>query len=162
MAERLTRRRLLTGGLFGLTAFGLWQYWGRRLITSPAPTPRSLTPAQLRTLEAAFVELLDSPEDGRRAAADLDSFLADDPEQAARMGLALTLLEHAPAGPLRPRRFCRLDRARRAEVLVAWQDSRLGLRRQIHSSLRQAARFIHFARPETWAGTGYDGPWVGR
>ena len=162
MPDRPSRRRFLAGGLFGLAAVGLWQFWGRRRLAGPPPTAAALTPAQLRTLEAAFVELLDSPADGRRAAADLDAFLADDPEQAALMGLALTLLEHAPAGPLRARRFCRLDREGRAAVLLAWQDSRLGVRRQVHSSLRQAARFIHFARPETWADMGYDGPWVGR
>lgn len=140
----------------------LWQVWGRRGIDGDPRAPKALTPARFRTLEAVFVELLDSPEDGRKAAENLDAFLADDPEQAAMMGLALVLLEHSPAGAFRPRRFCRLDRARRAEVLGSWQNSSLGLRRQIHTSLRQAARFIHFAQPATWAGTGYDGPWVGR
>lgn len=160
-----SRRRFIQGGLlFGAAAFGLWHAWGRRPLGDD-PTvaaARGLTPGQFRTLDAAFVELLEDGAAGRAAALVLDGFLAGDPDQAAQMGLALTILELAPGGPLRGRRFCRMSRAQRADVLRGWQRSRVGVRRQVHQALRQAARFIHFSQPEQWPAMGYDGPWIDR
>ena len=158
-----SRRRFIQGGLlFGAAAFGLWHAWGRRPIGAPVDGAGGLKPGQFRTLEAAFVEFLEDADAGRSAALELDGLLATDADQAAQLGLALSLLEFAPGGALRGRRFSRMTPAQRVDVLRAWQTSGLGIRRMVHQALRQAARFIYFSRPEQWAAMGYDGPWVAR
>jgi len=162
-ASKPSRRRFIQGGLlFGAASFVAWHGFGRRPMGGDPPgSPVGLKDEQFRTLVSAFVELLDDEDAGLAAAAEIDAFLAGDPAQAAQMGMALTLLEMAPGGPLRPRRFSRLDRAGRRAALDSWQTSGWGTKRQIHKALREAARFVHFSQPETWVLFGYDGPWVG-
>ncbi len=160
--EPSRRRFLSTGALFGVAATLTWQLWGRRpLQADPRHAPQGLAPAGYATLVAAFDILLDSPRAGARAAKELDAFLATDgADQVAELSLALTLLEMAPGGLLDVRRFSALPRDEARDLLESWATSPVGVRRQIHSALRKAARFIWFDRPEAWGDLGYDGPWV--
>lgn len=162
-----SRRAFLRGGLlFGAAAAVFWQVGGRRLGSSTTKydySPVALSPAAFGALVAACRELLDDELAGFRSAEGLDAYLGTAGVAAAKeLNLALTLLEYAPAGPLTTRRFSRMPRERAAATLVAWSRSSIGVRRQIHSALRQASRFFWFDRPEAWAALDYDGPWVGR
>jgi len=162
-----SRRRFLQAGVvFGAAATVLWQVGGRTLGESTTEyryKPVALSPAAFGALVAACRELLDDELAGFRTAESLDSYLGGTGLGAAKeMNLALTVLEYAPGGLLAATRFSRLPRADAAQVLRDWSRSGLGVRRQIHSALRQAARFIWFDRPEVWDAMGYDGPWVGR
>jgi hypothetical protein len=160
--EASRRRFLQTGVLFGAAATFTWQFWGRRPSdVATKDTPQALPPSRYATLVAAFDIFLDSPRAGRVAARELDAFLATDgADQVAELALALGVLEFAPGGVGDTRRFSRLPRDEARDLLEAWASSSLGVRRQIHSALRKAARFIWFDRPEAWGDLGYDGPWV--
>ncbi len=160
--EPSRRRFLQTGVLFGAAATVTWQLWGRRPIDAdPRHAPKGLPPARYATLVAAFDVLLDSPRAGAIAAKELDAFLAGDgSEQAAELALALGVLEFAPGGVFDTRRFSALPREEARDLFEAWASSSVGVRRQIHSALRKAARFVWFDRPEAWGDLGYDGPWV--
>lgn len=156
------RRFLQTGALFGAAATLTWQFWGRRPQGEPPrDAPKGLPPARYATLVAAFDIFLDSPRAGGIAARELDAFLAGDgADQAAELALALAVLEFAPGGLTDTRRFSALPRDEARDLLEAWAASSSEVRRQIHSALRKAARFIWFDRPEAWGDLGYDGTWV--
>ena len=156
-AAGTSRRQFITGSLLFSAAFAGYHAWGRRPWAEPPPSGELPGP-QGTTLVAAFAVMLEDDAAAARAAAELDASL--DADQLEQLGLALKVLEFAPAGPLTSTRFSRMDRARQTEVIRAWEASRLGVRRQIAATLRQAARFIH--QPSTWAAMGYDGPWVGK
>ncbi len=155
------RRFLQTGALFGAASVLGWQVWGRRPATFDVPAPRALPVARFATLITAFDVFLGDRDAAEAAAVELDLFLSGDgADQVAELSLALGLLEFAPGGFFDTRRFSALDRDAAAAVLEPWATSSLAVRRQIHSALRKAARFIWFNRPETWAQLDYDGPWV--
>jgi len=153
-----SRRQFITGSLLFSAAFAGYHAWGRRPWAEPPPSGQ-LPGVQGTTLVAAFAVMLEDGAAAAHAAAELDSSL--DADQLEQLGLALKLLEFAPAGLLSAQRFSRMDPARQSEVLAAWERSRLGVRRQIAATLRKAARFIHFSQPSLWDAMGYDGPWVG-
>lgn len=157
----MDRRRLLLGG--GALFAGGWllaQAWGHRPMGA-LPSP-FLGSSARRTLERALEVLLPDDAPVAEIALDVDRFLADgDPVVAHQLRLALGVLEHT-AGLPGFARFSRLDRGSRAAVLEAWRRSALGPRRQIADALRRVALFSWYARPESWAAIGYDGPWVGR
>jgi hypothetical protein len=141
----LTRRQLLGGGALLAGGFALAVAWGHRPLTGSG------------TLEAALDALLPEGAPVAAVAEDIDRFLAaGDPVVAGQLALALRVLEHG-CGLVR---FSRLDRAARVAVLEGWRSSALGTRRQIADALRRVALFSWYARPETWAAIGYDGPWV--
>lgn len=153
-----SRRQFITGSLLFSAAFVGYHAWGRR--PWGAPVPGALPGSQGATLRAAFAVMLEDDAAAAHAARELDASL--DPDQLEQLTLALKVLEFAPAGVLTATRFSRMDRADQAAVLASWERSRLGVRRQIAATLRQASRFIHFSQPSTWVAMGYDGPWVGR
>lgn len=159
--ETSRRRFLKTGALFGVAATVGWQVWGRRPAARDVPSPRALASGRFATLVVAFDVLLADREAAEAAALELDSFLAGDgADQLAELSLALTLVEFAPGGFFDTRRLSALDRDAAAAVLEPWASSSLAVRRQIHSALRKASRFIWFNRPQTWDLLDYDGPWV--
>ncbi len=148
MSSKPTRRQFVTGSVLFTLAFAGWHAFGRRPVSD----------REKATLALALGAFLEDDAAGARAAAVLAESLDDD--QTEQLQLALNLLEFAPGGPLTATRFSRLDLGERAAVVQAWQGSRLGVRRQVAASLRQAARFIHFSDEATWAAIGYDGPWL--
>jgi hypothetical protein len=154
-----TRRQFITGSLLFSTAFVGYHAWGRRPWTA-TPTTVRLPPARGATLAAVFAVVLGDEAAGAQAAASLEAALDDD--QIEMLGLALQFLEFAPRGLLTARRFSRMDPADQTAVIQAWESSRLAVRRQVVGALRQACRFHHYSRPDTWAAIGYDGPWVTR
>jgi hypothetical protein len=154
---------LSIGGGFSLLALA-WQWLPRRpLAGGPVEPSSSLSTSQYATLRKAAAALLGDARRGDIAADGLDRFLAGAGyQQAADLGLALTVLDLFPYGFLRPARFARLTDTEAAAVLTSWSRSGSAIRRQIGKALREAVRFTWFGREETWAEMGYDGPWVPR
>ncbi|MBK6686620.1 MAG: gluconate 2-dehydrogenase subunit 3 family protein [Deltaproteobacteria bacterium] len=83
------------------------------------------------------------------------------PEAASELRQLLNLFESGLAGLLldgRLRPFTRLTPDRQDQVLAAWRDSRLVLRRAGYTALRKLTLAAHYASPTTWEGVGYPGP----
>jgi hypothetical protein len=161
MAALSRRVVLVSAGSLGL-GWLLGQAWGHRPLQGQPGA--ALGEGALATLIAALEVLLPEGAPAAQVAADIDAFLADsDPILAEDLSVALLVLEHAGgAGPVAFQRFSRLSRAERTEVLQRWQRSSLLTKRRIADALRRTAAFSWYARPESWASIGYDGPWVGR
>lgn len=156
----LTRRTLIGGGLLVGLGWVAAVSWGHRPLGKPAESP-FLGPSARGTLEASLEALLPDGAPFVAVAADVDRFLAGgDPVVGGQLILALGVLEHLGGGTFR--RFSRLGREERTAVLEGWRTSAFGPKRQIAEALRKVALFSWYAREETWAGIGYDGPWVGR
>jgi choline dehydrogenase-like flavoprotein len=122
------------------------------------------SPSGEQRILAAAVEAVLGVEEGAPAARAVQPML-DRLAAPDRLQLSLLLqgLEYgAPLLAGRAGRFSRLARDRREEILRAWSESRLPMRRQAVSALRAIASFGYYGREEAWAEVGYDGPWLGR
>lgn len=155
----LSRRTLLGGGVLLAAAYASAHVVGRLGGRDPDAV---LGPTARTTLAAAFEVLLPSGAPVEELAAEVDTFMGEgDPVLAEQLRLALVVLEHAGgAGPLQFRRFSALPLEARAAVLDRWMRSSVNTKRQIYQGVRRAALFTWYARPESWADIGYDGPWV--
>ena len=133
-----------------------------------APVPVALSAHHLAVL-TALVDAL-HPGDGGRPAAlaigvpqRIDEELYFAPERfREQIGLALDLLEYGGLVAGFRGRFSRLDRERRARVVLGLLDHRIGLARRVAAGLAQIANGFYYADERTWEGIGYDGPWVPR
>ena len=70
----------------------------------------------------------------------------------------LSLFDHATPLELKLRRFTRLTDADRADVLLGWQRSAIGLRRLGYRSLKSLAFLAYYRDDEAFATIGYPGP----
>jgi len=84
-----------------------------------------------------------------------------DPLVRKRVGTALTAFDNPAVGLLvsgKPRRFTRLRAAEQDEVLMGWEESRVGARRTVFQALRRLILSTYYSLPESYAGIGYRGP----
>lgn len=162
MPPTLDRRQVLGGGVLLVAAWTGAFVVGHWPGAPDTPSP-SLGASARATLASALEVLLPDPEMAQTVAADVDTALAADPVGAAQLTLALQALEHlGGAGLFTFTTFSSRDREERRAILDAWADSRLAFKRQVFAAMRRLAAFAWYARPESWAAIGYDGPWVGR
>jgi len=161
MGIQLNRRQLLGGGLLFVGAWVSAQLFGHRPLTSPTHGP-FLGDSARGTLEAAFRFFLPTPEQASHYTGEVDRFLAEgDPLLGGQLILALWVLEHLGGfGPLSFRRFSRRSAEAQAEVLMAWEVSGIGLKRQIFQALRKTTLFTCYSDPAQWTRLGYEGPWI--
>lgn len=124
----------------------------------------ALSPKQYAVARAAAEALLvDLPVDPAAVARAVDADLAavGDPIRSD-MRTVLTLLEHLTPLAWRFRRFTALDIDDRRAYLMTWARSRFNLRRAAFQATRGFLYFNTYLREETWAVTGFPGPWPGR
>ncbi len=148
----LSRRQLLGGGGSLLVAGYLSAFaWGHR-------------PYGTTTLTAAFEALLPVEADAAALAAGVEAFVRKgDPVLAGQLNAALVVLEHlGGAGPLTFRRFSRLPKSERLQIIDDWRASSTVTKRQIADAVRRTALFTWYSQPESWSSIGYEGPWVKR
>src|SRR5919199_4813895 len=93
--------------------------------------------ASKRALEAACDAIA-----GDAAAADVVLELGRLAHQERELALILRVLAL--------RRFPRLSRARREEILAGWRDSRIPQLRAAYQALKKGALLGHYARPDAW------------
>lgn len=112
---------------------------------------------------AAEALLVDVPVDPAAVAAAVDADLAavGDPIRSD-MRTVLTLLEHLTPLGLRLRRFTSLDPDARRAYLLTWARSRFNLRRAAFQATRGFLYYNTYLREETWAISGFPGPWPER
>jgi hypothetical protein len=80
----------------------------------------------------------------------------------AGLRVLLRAIEYGAVVFERSRPFSALDTAARERALAAWEESRLGARRQLIATLKLLA-FLHFyERRETWDGIGFDDDYLRR
>ena len=110
----------------------------------------SWTPRELATL-AALAESFVRGEAARRARQTTEALdKAADPTQIRQLRLVLRLMESRLVNLLfarRPRPFTSMSPAAKERYLLAWANSRIGLRRSAFSSLRKLLTFFAYADP---------------
>ncbi len=172
----LGRRRFLRWSLgagLGLAGWG-WLGPGRTSREGQAelpawdPASRCFSPAQLATLQAVALRILDGAEpppsrDGAAAQCRfIDRYvagLAAPIRTDLRAGLVL--VEHAPL--LRyGARFTRLTAADQDAVLQGFSDSRVTTLRQVFVALKSLCCLSHYQDEQSFAAIGYSGPLVRR
>jgi hypothetical protein len=161
----LTRRDFLRGSGIGLV--GLTLAAAALPACSPArPAPsdlRILGPLEFGTLAAAAERIADGlplPEGGDGLARAVDeSFAAVAPWMRTGFRDALRFLEFTPLFlHFPPARFSTSSPATRDRILEAMATSRIRLRRQVYTAIKQAVLFTAYGDPTAWAAVGYDGP----
>lgn len=163
----LTRRRLLGtgfGGLFVL-AFGAVLPTGCARYSATSRRLRFLTRKEFAVVTQAAVRILGIPdEEGEEIGTFVDDLLADlPPTSQGQARLMFRVVEHGThLFDLKSRRFTRLAAADQDAYLRGWMESSLGARRLIFRALKTLAALGYYARPESWEGIGYDGPWLDR
>lgn len=168
IAPRMNRRTFIRRGLFGglLLAVG----GSVRLVAWPSDE-RLRARHPLRALDARKFAVLAAIAARTVPASDADAITVAErvdaqmalapPEARADFGKLLLLVENALTGFVldgRARPFTRLGAAAQDEVLAAWRDSRLALRRSGYGVLRKLTQAAWYAAPEAWADVGYPGP----
>ncbi len=84
------------------------------------------------------------------------------PAVSEPLPLALRLFEYGPYFfDLSFARFTRMDDAACDASLEGWMRSRLALRRQAFTGLRNLCMLGYYSQPETWPLIGYRGPLIG-
>ena len=167
--EGLSRRRLFKLGLAGAAALAVAGAAGR-LFTgdplAPGEVALGLTPHGLHVARA-LVEALLPEEEGFPAGVSLGVHQRLDEEAWAAPPLvrediqsALMLIEHAPLLLGYGGRMSRLPVARRLEAFEALLQHKARLVVAAASSVRQMIYAFYYAHPGSWAGMGYQGPFV--
>lgn len=165
----LSRRRLFKlglGGAAGLFAAGAIG----RLFTGddlrPGEVALGLTPHALHVV-AALVEALLPEEEGFPSGLSLGVHQRVDEEAWAAPPLvrddinsAIMLLEHAPLLLGFGSRLSRLPVERRAVAFDAMMQHRARLLSAAATSVRQMIYVFYYGHSGSWAGVGYDGPYV--
>lgn len=166
----LTRRSFLRTGLAGgllLAVGGAGLALQGTAIRRPARPLRCLDERSFAVL-AAVADRIAPGRDGFPSASELhvaekvDALLATlDPAMVQEVRQLLGLLENAAVGLLfdgRWRPFTRLPPEEQDEVLRAWQQSRLSIRRTGWAALHGLCSAAYYASPEVHARLGYPGP----
>lgn len=163
----LTRRRLLQTGFGGalLLAFGAVLPTGCARYLPTEQDLRFLTRKEYAVVTQAAVRILGLPDEARE---DIGGFIdgllaALPPTSQGQARLMLRVVEHGThLFDLKPRRFTRLSSAEQDAYLRGWMESTLGARRVIFRALKTLAALGYYAQTTSFAGVGYDGPWLGR
>jgi hypothetical protein len=163
----LTRRRLLQTGLGGaaLLAFGWVLPSGCARYSAIERPLRFLTRKEYAVVTQAAVRILGLSDDDRDSLGGfIDGLLAElPPTSQGQARMMLRVVEHGThVFDLKPRRFTRLSPAEQDAYLRGWMESTLGARRVIFRALKTLAALGHYAQTASFAGIGYDGPWLGR
>src|SRR5215208_3076204 len=109
-------------------------------------TLNALCRRMLPHLEGAAIDLAGEVE-GR--------LVGGDPLVRKRVGTVLTAFDNPAVGLLvsgKPRRFTRLRAAEQDEVLMGWEESRVGARRTVFQALRRLILSTYYSLPESYAG----------
>lgn len=167
LSRDLTRRRLLQTGLGGavLVAFGAVLPSGCARYSPIERSLRFLTRKEYAIVTQAAVRILGLPDEAREDIGGfIDGLLADlPPTSQGQARLMLRVVEHGThLFDLKPRRFTRLSPAEQDAYLRGWMESTLGARRVIFRALKTLAALGYYAQTTSFAGIGYDGPWLGR
>jgi len=166
----MTRRRFLRRTLIGAVMLGAGAVVGRHLsgyALDPAVATRLrvLSAKEYLVLMAACRRLLAPDADGAptpdtiQVGLVIDHYLSVlDPVFVTDVKALLHLLEHAAS--LRGR-FSHLDGPAQDAVLLAWQRSRLDVKRRGLQALKTLAMLGYYDDPTTFAVAGYGGPLIG-
>ncbi len=163
----LTRRRLLQTGLGGalVLAFGSVLPTGCARYSETERELKFLTRKEYAVVTAAAVRILGLGDEARdEIGGFIDGLLVDlPPTSQSQARLMLRVVEHGThLFDLKPRRFTRLAPAEQDAYLRGWMESTLGARRIIFRALKTLAALGYYAQTSSFAGVGYDGPWLGR
>lgn len=167
-----SRRRLVKTGLWGgilvaLTGTGLSLQGTRRPVVTPehlsvlsrdeyavlVAIADTLCPHRSKTIPSASELNIPEQTDAMFATADAD--------QREGFKLALRMIESPLSGAVfgeRWRPFTQLDEADRAQVLRAYRDSRVGVRRTIFAGVSALIMAQYWGNPRAWVRIGYSGP----
>lgn len=148
---------LALGGSIGLAA------WPSHRMAQPRRPLHALDERQFAVLAAIAGRFVVAPSvDTVEIAHRVDEQMARAPaEVRADFGKLLLLFENALAGFVfdgRPQPFTRLSPAAQDDVLAAWRDSRLAVRRSGYAVLRKLTQASWYAAPAAWSDIGYPGP----
>lgn len=84
-----------------------------------------------------------------------------DPSLRDQVGWLLWLFDWGPPVlALRMGRFRSLEPAQQDEYIRGWAESRFELRRLGFRALKNISMLGYYTQDRTWAGIGYDGPWI--
>ena len=169
---KFSRRTLLRTGLLGtlvvVVGGGAVASRKTKLRRAPRGGLRVLTLAEYSILAAIADRVCPEPRPGVPGATALDiAGLADRLfEKAgddAKKGVktALAVFENGLTGAMffeRVTPFTQLSAAEQDEVLTAFRDSRVGIRRTIYRALSSLAASMYYGHPDVWDGIGYPGP----
>ena len=156
------KRGLLGGALLALGGVGLGLWPGRQL-AAPRGALKVLKPRAFQVLVAAATRIVDAPgADPVQIAHSVDDALTFAVPVAGKdfNGL-LMLLESALAGLVldgRPVPFTRLAGQSQDEVLLAWRDSGLAVRRSGYHALRKICLAAHWMQEASFGSVGYAPP----
>ncbi len=164
----MNRRTFIRRGLFG----GLLLVVGGSIGLAAWPTDRRLRPRgalkalderQFAVVAAIAARTVAAPKaDPITIAARVDAQMAlAPPEVRADFGKLVLLFENALAGFVldgRGKPFTHLSPAAQDDVLAAWRDSRLAVRRSGYAVLRKLTQAAWYGAPEAWPDVGYPGP----
>ncbi len=84
-----------------------------------------------------------------------------DPALREQLGWLLWLFDWGPPVlALRMGRFRSLEPTQQDEYIRGWAESRFELRRLGFRALKNVSMLGYYTQDRTWAGIGYDGPWI--
>lgn len=164
MVDRRTfvKRGLLGGAVLALGGVGLG-LWPGQEIAAPRGELKILQPRAFQVLVAVAMRVIDAPgADHVQIAQNVDEALSFAvPEAKKDFNALLMLLENALAGLLfdgRPVPFTRLSGQAQDDVLLAWRDSALVVRRTGYHALRKLCFIAHWTQEASFAPLGYAPP----
>ena len=169
---RFSRRALVRGGLASLalvaisgTAIALR---GTRLASLPAAGLKGLSPGEYSVLAAVARRICPAPRAGVPGADAIDVALLADrlferADDDARDGVrtAIRIFENGLAGALfleRVTPFTALSPDAQDRTLLAFRDSRVGVRRSLYRALSGLCGSLYYGDPRSWPSVGYPGP----
>lgn len=170
--SRVRRRTFLKVGAAGGAAVvaggaGL-ALWPGAKVPLPAAGLKVLSPSEFATVSAIVERICPAMGEGAPGATALNMAEAIDAELAGmdeslvgEIKALLQVFESGLVGALfgeRVRPFTRLSPAAQDEVLTAWRDSSVGVRRTGFRLLKSLTAALYYGRSETWARIGYPGP----
>jgi hypothetical protein len=163
--DRVKRRRFLKVGIFGglvLGAAGLG-LWPSRKEHAPKRALKVLDERRFAIFAAVAARTVRAKDaDPVEIAHRMDDYLSLQTEQVqGDIKSLLLLFENALAGLLfdaRVKPFTRLSPEGQDQVLNAWRDSKISVRRVGYHALRKLTLSAHWSMPEHWKDVGYPGP----
>lgn len=170
--RRVPRRTFLKAGVAGGSALVLGgaglALWPGASVPLPAGGLRVLSPSEYATVSAIVARICPASGEGAPGATALSmahaidgELAALDPSLVADIKSLLKVFESGLVGALfgeRIRPFTRLSPRDQDEVLEAWRDSSVAIRRTGFRLLKSLTAALYYGRSETWARIGYPGP----